>query len=184
MTIAARMLLLALALVLGWRGEAWAQQQSALEQGVKATFLYRFASFVEWPEAAFAAADTPIALCVVGDAAFAVLVENVANGERISGRTITVRALPAVAESSDCHIVYAAGALGQSVTQALNAVHGRPVLTVTDAAHGQARGAIHFVTVDGRVRFHIDRDAAAANQVSLNSRLLNIALSVRGGAGG
>ena len=81
---------------------------------------------------------------------------------------------------SGCHILYAAGAGGQSVAAALAAVRGEPVLTVTDSTHGATRGIIHFVVVSERVRFHIDRDAAARNHVNLSSRLLSIALSVRG----
>ena len=39
---------------------------------------------------------------------------------------------------------------------------------------------IHFVVSDGRVRFHIDQGAAGRGKLVLSSRLLNLALSVRG----
>ena len=38
-----------------------------LEYQVKAAFLLNFTKFVEWPAAAFAAADSPIAICILGE---------------------------------------------------------------------------------------------------------------------
>ena len=43
------------------------------------------------------------------------------------------------------------------------------------------RGMIHFAISDDRVRFHIDLQAASRSGLSISSRLLNLALSVRGG---
>ena len=154
--------------------------QRAQENAVKATFLTRFASFVEWPAIAFSAADAPLVICVSGDAAIAGLAERAATDQRVNGRTLVVRRLGAVSRGSGCHVLYLAGAEGQSVAAALRDVRGDPVLTVTDAQHASARGSVHFVLSGGRVRFHIDRTDASAGGLSINSRLLNIALSVRG----
>jgi hypothetical protein len=38
---------------------------------------------------------------------------------------------------------------------------------------------IHFVVAQGRVRFHIDEAAAVRSGLTINSRLLALALSVR-----
>ena len=58
-------------------------------------------------------------------------------------------------------------------------MRGKPVLTVTDARSSVRRGMIHFVVVQGRVRFHIDEAAAVRSGLTINSRLLALALSVR-----
>ncbi|MBC7768975.1 MAG: YfiR family protein [Phycisphaerales bacterium] len=174
--------LLALAMPLAARDAA--AQQADLEAAVKATFLYRFGSFVDWPPSAFAAPDAPLVVCVSGDAAFAGVVQRASAGERIANRPVLVRAIGVVASSPGCHIIYVTGASGQNIASALTAVRGETVLTVTDAQHGATRGAIHFVVVDDRVRFHIDRGAAERNHLNLSSRLLSIALSVRRRGGG
>ena len=57
----------------------------------------------------------------------------------------------------------------------------RSILLVTDGAVSSDRGMIHFVLDDDRVRFHIDLQAASRSRLSISSRLLNLALSVRGG---
>lgn len=157
-----------------------ASAQRAQENAVKATFLTRFASFVEWPVEAFESPEAPLVVCVSGDGAVAELTERAAVGQRVNGRALVVRRLGAVSRGSGCHVLYLAGAGGQSVAAALRLLRGEPVLTVTDAHHDSARGAVHFVLSVGRVRFHIDRSGATAGGLSINSRLLNIALSVRG----
>jgi hypothetical protein len=58
-------------------------------------------------------------------------------------------------------------------------VRGTPVLTVTDEAQGSAHGIIHFVIRGNRVRFAIDDAAAAKNGMTISSKLMRLALSVR-----
>lgn len=154
-------------------------QQQDLEPAVKATFVLRFASFVQWPAESFPAQTDPIVICVAGDARFAALVESAASGERIGVHSVVVRRLAAVPREAGCHVLYAAGAPGQNVAQMLESVRGHAVLTVTDQLHSGTRGMIHFVREGGRVRFHIDRDAADGAGLTVNSRLLAVALTVR-----
>lgn len=170
--------LLALAVTLGFAASA-AAQQAVLEADVKATFLHRFGSFADWPPTAFVSPTAPLVICVAGAPAFASAVQRAAGADLIGGRQVSVRTLGAVTRNSGCHVLFAGGGSGQSVSDALNTVRGEPVLTVTDAANGGTRGAIHFVLVSERVRFHIDRGAAEENHITLSSRLLDIALSVR-----
>lgn len=153
-------------------------QHSDLEPAVKATFVTRFASFVQWPPDSFADAAAPVTVCVVGDRAFASQVEAAARGERVGAHPIAVRAYSALPRDAACHVLFAAGTREQSVAQLLQAVAGQPVLTVTDERRGRVRGMVHFVRDRGRVRFRIDRDAADAARLIMNSRLLAVALSV------
>jgi len=54
------------------------------------------------------------------------------------------------------------------------------VLTITDApADARDTGIINFVIRDNRVRFEIDLDAAARNQLTISSKLLSLATKVR-----
>jgi hypothetical protein len=145
-------------------------------EAVKATFLYRFASFVTWPPAAFADPSAPISICVIGSEPFAHALERAVAGQRVEGRAFAVRRLTSA--SASCHVVYV---VGERVQDTLRAMRGRPVLTVTDGAVGPggARGMIHFVVVDDRIRFHIDEARAAESGLFMSSRLLTLAVSVR-----
>ena len=148
------------------------------EQLVKATFLYRFASFVTWPASAFADPQTPIRICVMGADPFAQMLERVVVNQRVDGRAFEVRRLDSVTGASQCHVVYV---VGDRVDDVLRGVHGLPVLTITDGSMsgGDTRGIIHFVIVDDRVRFHIDDARAAESGLFMSSRLLSLAVSVR-----
>lgn len=159
---------------------AWAQNRD-LESAVKATFLMRFPSFVQWPPESFPGATDPVVLCVTGDPAFAGLVESAARGERIGVRSIVVRSIGPASPSSGCHVLYTGG--GQDAAARLAAMRGEPVLTVTDERRGSARGMIHFVMDNGRVRFHADRAQMEAAGLAVSARLLNVALTVRGRRG-
>ncbi len=157
-------------------GAAGAQGPS-LEYAVKATYLCKFPPFVEWPTGSSA---KPLELCVAGDDPFGPLLDQAAGGQRIGDRPLSVRRLDAVGSAEGCDILYVAGSPQQSVAQALAAVRGAPVLSVTDAAMSpDAKGIVHFVVVDNRVRFEIDAQAASASGLKISSKLLDLAVNVR-----
>lgn len=153
-----------------------ATQAQTSGEAVKATFLYRFASFVTWPPETFADAGAPIRICVIGSEPFAHALDRVVQGQRVDGRAFEVRRVSSA--GSSCHVVYVVGA---RVQETLRGLQGAPVLTVTDGVAGPsgARGMIHFVVIDNRVRFHIDDARAAESGLFMSSRLLTLAVSVR-----
>jgi hypothetical protein len=63
----------------------------------------------------------------------------------------------------------------QAADQTLKALRGTPVLTVTDAGQGVQGGIVHFVLVEGRVRFSLDPTQAQANGIVLSSKLRALA---------
>jgi hypothetical protein len=149
----------------------------SLEGAVKAAFLTKFGAFVTWPGGGGGGGE-PLNLCVVGDDPFGTALDQAA--QRQQGYPIAVRRMPVVERGADCDILYAAGSERQSAAQALQAVEGTPVLTVTDAARsGGARGIIHFVVFEDRVRFQVDTSRAGRGGISISSKLLSLALSVK-----
>jgi hypothetical protein len=152
-----------------------AHSQPTSEAAVKAAFVVKFGAYVDWP----AAAGGPFAVCLVGDDALGAALERAAAGQQVAGRTVTVRRLARLDRGSGCAVAVVAGSTTQQVPAALAAAAGEPVLTVTDARWGSARGMIHFEIAANRVRFHIDERMAAASGLSISSKLLALALSVR-----
>jgi hypothetical protein len=157
-------------------GVAAARSQS-LEYPVKAAYLPKFAPFVDWPASAFAAPDSAFVICVVGPDPFGSLLDKAVVGQKIGEHPVVVRRIAAA--SRDCHVLYLGQLNGQQVKEALKAVRGAPVLTVTDGARQPAHGVVHFTIKDNRVRFAIDDQAAADNGLSISSKLMSLALSVR-----
>jgi hypothetical protein len=152
-------------------------EQGSLEYAVKATFLYKFAPFVDWPPKAFPSPQSPVNICVLGRDPFGEVLDRAVAGQTIDGRMVVVVRIDQVG-ASDCHIMYLSDTDG-AATRVLNAVRGMPVLTVTSTSEPEAKGIINFVIRDNRVRFEIDDSAAAQNGLVISSKLLNLAISVR-----
>lgn len=150
--------------------------QTSLEYSVKANYLVRFAAFVEWPAQSFATSQSPVVICVVGRDPFNGALDRAARGQTAHGRALAVRRPGTAEAAAGCHILYVGRSGGAMVPEG-----PRPVLLVTDGGVSSDRGMIHFVIDDDRVRFHIDLQAASRSRLSISSRLLNLALSVRGG---
>lgn len=173
---------LALIVLPGWSAAA---DGDSLEYGVKAAYLTKFGIYVEWPAAAFAAADSPLVVCIAGDDPFGATLDAAAAGQRIDAHAITVRRIKTVARDSGCHILYLGGLDVARAAQMLDALRGAPVLTVSDArnngsgASGIGPGMINFVIKDNRVRFNVDEEAAAASGLTISSKLLGLALGVK-----
>jgi len=154
-------------------------QAPLLEHAVKATYLHKIAAFVEWPDAAFEAPDSPLVLCVAGNDPVGRLVVEAASGRTYGMREIAVRRVAQPAATGSCNILYAAGLREDTIATSLESVRAKPVLTITDGAvERRARGAVNFVIRDNRVRFEIDLDLAAAQHLLVSSKLVGVAARV------
>ena len=151
-------------------------QGTPVEYAVKATYLYKFVPFVEWPAGTFDSPNDSFILCVVGNDPVSALVDQAVQGEQVEGHAIDVVHLAQVRHDARCHILYVA-THGPAAVAALDSVRGLPVLTVTDAARDpRARGIVNFIVQDNRVRFEIDSRAASENHLVISSKLLNLAV--------
>jgi hypothetical protein len=155
-----------------------AQGAESLEYPVKAAFLYRFGSFVEWPPGAFADSASPLTVCVVGRDPFGGVIDRTVQGQTVSARPVVVRRLASVTPASGCHIAYLGGSAAQPAAEAVRVLAGAPVLTVTDGARSGERGTVNFVVLANRVRFQINQRLAAQGGLAISSKLLNLAVEV------
>ncbi len=147
----------------------------------KAAYLYKFAPFVDWPDPTAEFPSGKFRICVVGDRPFDDVLDRAVQGHTIGGRPIVVQPFAGVTGNPGCSVMFVAGHDAQSVAQTLAAVRGSPVLTVTDGAEGpDDSGIINFVVEDSRVRFEINAQAAAANRLTISSKLLSLATRVTG----
>jgi hypothetical protein len=169
-----RVLLLAFFAMAG-ASQVWAAVFSA--DTVKAAFLYRFASYVEWPDDA---PSGPFIIAVSGADAVAEQLERLLPGMTVHGRPAQVRR---VARPSDLevgvHILYI-GPDSIPHTRALRESAAKlPILIVTDDARGfEAGGVINFIEANRNVRFEISLTAADRQRVRINSALLSVAARV------
>lgn len=151
----------------------------SLEYAVKATYLYKLAPFVNWPPDEFATADAPFQICVAGTDPFGDFLDKAVAGRGMGAHPFAVRRLESVDGAEDCQILFISHLPQMTTREALAAVGGKPVLTVTDSTAADAGGIVHFVIDRGRVGFEINTDAAARNQLTISSKLLQLAVAIK-----
>jgi YfiR/HmsC-like len=176
-----------LALVLGcWLAPAQgaradASRELSPEYLIKAAYLYNFALFVEWPSTAFARADSPIVIGVVGVDPFGAALDQTVKDKSINTRSIEVRRLQATQDLSRCHILFVSASESARISEVAQRVGGRSVLVVGDTAGLTTQGAtITFAVKDNRVRLEVNVDSARRSRLTISSKLLNLATIVRG----
>jgi hypothetical protein len=159
---------------------AAADSARVIQERVKAAFLYKFASYVEWPGDVFAHQDAPIVIGVVRAGQVSKELQQAIGGRQAAGRPLQVREVdPQAARENCCHILYiGTGGGAEWSREWLASARGLPVLTVTDSERHPRGSVINFIVVEDRVRFDISREAAERNGLQLRSALLSVARQV------
>ena len=167
---------LSLVLLLGAAFPAYAQAPVPDEYQVKAAFLFNFAKFVEWPPEAFATADEPIGICVLGQNPFGAVLEETVRGKFIGKRSFEVRQISNAQQAGSCHMVFVSASEGTRSHALLAGLKNKQVLTVveTDGVNSEG-GVIGLSLKDGRVRIEIDPGAAERARLRISSKLLSLA---------
>ena len=159
-------------------------QDSALrvsERSVKAAFLYKFASYVQWPDVD-AKTEVPITIGVIGATDFARELADITANRTVSSRPINVRRLTTGNSLDGIEILFIAKEERDHLSDLLSAARDKPILTVTESEGGLSSGSIINFTLDqDRVRFEVSLYAAEKSQLRLNARLLAVAQNVHRG---
>lgn len=164
------------------RGEEGIVPPAASERSVKAAFLFKFLTYVEWPELAFSAPEAPIVIGVVNADDIAAELSQITASRTVNGRPVVVRRVREGESFAGLHVLYIGRSEPAHVASLVRAVQQRPVLTVSDVRGGSEHGVmINFVVVEGRVRFEIATEPAERSGLKLSSRLLSVAQNVRPG---
>ena len=153
----------------------------ASEEAVKAAFLPKFVRYIAFPAGSQPPAGAPYYLCIIGRDPFGTLIDRAAATETIDGHPIAVRRFANTDPQAvaGCNLAFVAGANEAATAKMIETLRRQPTLTITDAHWGRARGMIHFLVVEGRVRFQIDEAEASARGISISSRLLALAVDVK-----
>jgi hypothetical protein len=145
----------------------------SVEYQVKSAFLLNFTKFIDWPAAAFAAPDSPMVICIIGEDPFGVALDQMVAGEVLEGHRLTVQRIKETPPPKSCHMLYFGGPKYD--------FHGLGpgVLTVGEGeTFVHDGGIIGFVIENRRVRFGINQTAAENAGLTISSKLFNVARSV------
>jgi hypothetical protein len=157
------------------RGAANASDSAEVETRIKAAYIYNFARFVEWPARA---GTGSVRIGVLGQGDLASPLAEVIRGKLVNGRAITVTSVGAVNEADCCEILLIERSESKHVREIVQALAGKPVLTVCDGESGFREGVmIAFQLVEESVRFQINQDAAEHAGLKISSQLLKVAIA-------
>jgi hypothetical protein len=158
-------------------------QIAAGEYEIKAAFLHHFAKFVDWPPTMLPP-GAPLVIGLIGDDPFGRAIDDVIRRDATAnGHRIIVRRLHWNDSLAQCHIVFISSSEIDHLPQILDSLRGVSVLTVADLDRfAQRGGMIELRTIDGRVRFDINSDAATDVHLRISSKLMQLARVVRSAA--
>lgn len=153
---------------------------ASTEYEIKAAFLLHFSRFVEWPASAFAASNAPLFICVLGDDPFGSILEEIVRNEMLDSHPIAVGRYYQSADQVDrCHILFVGRVAKPLERRIFDQLHGKNILTVSDAAAFAPRGGvIGFVVVDGKIKLQVNRASAERAELRISSKLLRLADNV------
>jgi uncharacterized protein DUF4154 len=152
------------------------------EYQLKAVFLFNFAQFVEWPPEAFAEAQTPLVIGVLGEDPFGAYLDETVRGETVNNRSLVVHRYRGVEEIKTCHVLFISRSEAGRLEEILASLKGRHILTVSDTGGFAARGGmIRFALEENKIRLRVNLAAAKDANLTISSKLLRPAEIVEPG---
>lgn len=156
-----------------------AQQRQVSEYEVKATYLYNFLHFVQWPENAPTARSNAFLVCVLGQDPFGPVLDAALAGETVQGKKVAAKRISKPQDAVDCRILFISSSEERQLKDILAGLGKSGVLTVSDLPEFSRRGGmIQFRTEEGRIRFEVNLQRTAQAGLTLSSQLLKVAVSV------
>lgn len=156
---------------------------TAEEYQIKAAFLYNFARFVEFPKQSLAPEDKEIVIGIIGDDPFGRILDDTVAGKKVDNRSFVVKRFKSFDEIKSCHVLFISSSEQGNIAEILKKLDALGILAVSDFASLPNDGVmINFVVKSNRVKFEINLNAANKAGIKISSKLLNLAISVKGNA--
>jgi hypothetical protein len=160
------------------------ERQADLAAKVTSAYVFKFASFVDWPEDAFAQADSPFVIGVMGEDTLADVMIASLKGRQSNGRKLIVRKLLPSDSALGIHMLYLGNLPKRDLLNIFASLREHPVLTVTESAQAFALGSmINLVIAEDRLRFEIALTPVGLSHLKVSALMLSAAYRVtKGGA--
>jgi hypothetical protein len=155
----------------------------ATEHEIKAAFLYKFATFIEWPAEAFDSPNAPFVIGILGQDPFGDLLERTLGGKTLDNRPIRFQRYQQAGEVSACHMLFVSFQSPGDTREALELFRDTPILTVGEVkGFCLAGGVIGFYRDGSNIRFEINVDAVKRVEqqgLKIRPQLLGVGRPVR-----
>jgi YfiR/HmsC-like len=155
---------------------AEAQEYIPAQSRNKAAFLATFPSFVDWPEGAFSAPNSPLVVCVLGDFRFGATLAEVSRDSTPHGRRMSIRWIRNDQQIHGCHILFISGSELAHYSKVIASAQGTSTFTVGETPNFLASGGMLSISFENDVvQFEVNLGSAREAHFHVSSRLLALA---------
>ncbi len=152
-----------------------ANSHARSEQEIKAVYLYNFLKFVTWPDLP---SNSPFSLCVLGEDIVNDRLKNLA-GQPVTGEAISIHFLNKPSSEQQCNALFIGESEKKFIKEIVQFYSKTPTLTISSVDNFiQSGGMIGFITQGNLIRFNINLKQARQTQLSISSKLLELAIEV------
>lgn len=149
-------------------------EQQPSEYRLKVAFLYNFAAYTEWPSLHTSALN----LCIYGEDPFGEHLQHLQQ-KKVHEHEILIRYIKDIEDLPGCHIVFITHSAVNKLSDIVDLLSGKPVLTIADTPGSSQHGVTINMTVkEGKVIFEANNAIAKRNGLKLSSQLLRFAYEV------
>jgi hypothetical protein len=153
-----------------------AQEYVPAQSRSKAAFLATFPNFVDWPDGAFSASNSPLVACVLGDFRSGTALAEVSRDATPHGRRISVRWIKNDEQIHGCHILFVSSSELSRYSKVIALVQGTSTFTVGETANFLSAGGMLSVSFENdAVQFEVNLGSAREAHFHVSSRLLALA---------
>jgi len=171
-------LLITCGILLAGPVSAQADEGTRAAYQIKAAYLYNFIKFIDWPEDAFPAVQSPVYIGILGDNPFGSDIEKLET-KNVQRHPIRLRFGQKPEDLRGCHLIYIGPSEWESIDRILSQIPRNGTLTVSGApGFNESGGVIRFVETDNRIKFAINLQVAREANLRISSRLLQLAIQV------
>lgn len=153
----------------------------SLEYQVKASLIFNFLQFVEWPPEVWEQSPSTMHICVVGGDRFGLALTTLER-EIVRGKHIEISHLEAseTGRLKNCQVVFFTDGSQIEIDRVLSFVRNQSILTVGESSDFLEKGGVISLLIDSdRVVFDINRRAALQARLNVSSKLLRVARMVK-----
>lgn len=156
------------------------QHSKPTEYEVKATYLYSFGKFVDWPAKGTKGQSESFAICVLGKDPFGPALDAALSDETVAGKKVVAKRIPTPQDALNCRVLFISSSENTRLKQILTTLADASVLTVSDLPQFTQRGGmVQFILEGNRIRFEVNLVTAGHAGLTLSSELLKVAVNVR-----
>lgn len=147
------------------------------EAKIKAAYLLKLATYVEWPAGVFKDDTSPLVFGVVGKSDVSRYMKLIARLRKVGRHSLTFKEVDSVKDACACHVLFVAEDADDDLSKAIRVKLARePVLFVGEESEVVTKGEVFtFVVRNNRVRLQLSKSAADQRHLKIGSQLAKLA---------